>query len=100
MIRVIESIQSFLGHIAENVAGAVEAVTAQATAQEAVVVKLDRLEEVMVSLTGKVGQLCDSVEDLNTRLGSYLTEQARKDVSLRQLASEVREIKRAASGER
>lgn len=105
MLKIIEAIQSWLGHIAENNAGALEAITEQAIAQGVLVSKLERLEDAVATLVGKVGQMHDSIDDLNKRLGAYLTDQAKKDVSLRQLKanqasleSEVREIKRVATG--
>lgn len=92
MIRIIEGIQLWLKSLGENMSDSVAAQIQTSEALVGLVERMDRIEDAVEMLASKTGQLYDEVRDVNARLGSYLTEQARKEASVRRIESEVREV--------
>lgn len=92
MIRIVEGIQMWLKSLGENMSDSVAAQIQTSEALVGLVERMNRIEDAVELLASKTGQLYDEVREVNSRLGAYLTEQAKHQSSVREVDRRLRAV--------
>jgi chorismate mutase len=84
--RILENIRDYQKFQKDSIADAMAAMVEQGKQSE-------QVANAVLEMTSRLGQVFDAVAELNERLGRYLTDQAREKATVKNLQSEVREIR-------
>lgn len=93
MLRIIESIQSYLKHLNESLADCASAVTELSN-------NVQTIADAMPYITRKLGEIADEQTKQGEAWGRYVQDQAKHEGNLERFKSEVREKLKAVNGKR